>query len=305
MENEDHIPFQSLGGKARKDALTSARRKEIARKAAATRWGIPENADTKAPKDYQEVTTDLIPIRCQAGELLVDSRNVAKVFQIQHRTLFRTILENREALETLGQLRLQRAVGYREQGGGNPSQYAWMSFDQVAFLLTLTKTTELTKEFRLRLILAFKQAREKLRPVDTLLLALPTAWKKTFQDQFYIALLNIYGAEFDKERNKPSWVGSWTNRFIYNPIYQGLSNELKKKRAQYTSDSGRDPDWIRLHQFLEENAKEQLKEMIAKVTAVLQISRSKQDFAEHYAAMMGGAMQLRIEDLLKEEFSGT
>lgn len=204
--------------------------------------------------------TDLITIRSQAGELLVDSRNVAKVFQIQHKTLFRTILDNSEALETLGQLRFQREVGTpRPQGGGNPVKFAWLNFDQVAFLLTLTKTTAQTKEFRLRLILAFKQAREKLRPVDQLLLAIPTSWKKTFQDQFYIALLNIYGAEFDKNRNKPSWVGWWTNRFIYEPIYQGLSTELKKKRTEFVTDSGRDPDWIRLHQFLEENAKDQLK----------------------------------------------
>jgi phage regulator Rha-like protein len=292
--------IQSLGGKARKNALTPEQRHEIAKKAAATRWGIAPAEDE--PKDYKEVQTDLITIRSQAGELMVDSRNVAKVFQIQHKTLFRTIQENKEALATLGQLRFQREVGYRAHGGGNALQYAWLNFDQVAFLLTLTKTTELTKEFRLRLILAFKSAREQLRPVDQLLLALPSTWKKTFQDQFYIALLNIYGAEFDKNKNKPSWVGSWTNRFIYEPIYQGLSDELKKKRRQYVSDTGKDPDWIRLHQFLEEHAKEKLKEMIAKVTAILQISRSKQDFAEHYAAMMGGALQLRIEDLLDEDF---
>lgn len=291
--------FQSLGGKARKEALSPKQRSEIAKKAAAARWGIAVPDDE--PKDYREVQTDLITIRSQAGELLVDSRNVAKVFQIQHKTLFRSIQDNREALETLGQLRVQREVGYRTQGGGNPAQYAWLNFDQVAFLLTLTRTTELTKEFRLRLILAFKQAREKLRPVDQLLLAIPTAWKKTFQDEFYVALLNIYGAEFDKNKNKPSWVGWWTNKFIYEPIYSGLSDELKRKRHQFVADSGRDPDWIRLHQFLEEHAKDKLREMIAKVTAILQISRSKQDFAENYAAMMGGAMQLRIEDLLAVE----
>ncbi len=224
------------------------------------------------------------------------------MFQVQHKTLFRTIQDNREALETLHQLRFQREVGYRVHGGGNPIQFAWLNFDQVAFLLTLTKTNAQTKQFRLQLILAFKQAREKLRPIDTLLLALPAAWKKTFQDDFYIGLLNIYGAEFNKQKNKPSWVGGWTNRFIYEPIYRGLSAELKKKRNQFVTDTGRDGDYLRLHQFLEENAKDQLRTTIAKVTAVLQISRGKQDFAENYAQMMGGVMQLRIEDLLKDDF---
>jgi phage regulator Rha-like protein len=293
--------IQSLGGKARKNALTPEQRKEIAKKAAAARWGIAPANDE--PKDYKEVDTGLITIRSQAGELLVDSRNVAKVFHVQHKSLFRTIQDNREALETLHHLRFQREVGYRAQGGGNAEQFAWLNFDQVAFLLTLTKTNEQTKDFRLRLILAFKKAREQLRPVDTLLLAIPTQWKLMFKEVFYVALLNIYGAEFDKNRNKPSWVGGWTNKFIYEPIYAGLSVELKRKRAQFVSDSGRDPDWIRLHQFLEENAKEQLRETIAKVTAILQISRTKQDFAEHYAAMMGGGFQLKIEDLMNADFS--
>jgi phage regulator Rha-like protein len=290
--------FQSMGGKARKKALSPEKRSEIAKKAAAVRWGIAIPPDEAENKDYKEVHTDLITIRSQAGELLVDSRNVASVFQLQHKTLFRTIQDNRESLETLGQLRFQREVA---SGGGNPRKFAWLNFDHVAFLLTLTKSTTQTREFRLRLILAFKKAREELRPVDQLLLAIPTTWKKTFKDDFYIALLNIYGAEFNKNKNKPSWVGRWTNRFIYNPIYSGLSDELKRKRNEFVVDSGRDPDWIRLHQFLEDHAKDQLKEMIAKITAILQISQGRQEFAEHYAAMMGGGMQLRIEDLLEAE----
>jgi len=302
MNPENDPSFQSLGGKARKKALTPEQRRDIAKKAAQARWGVAADPGAEEKKDYQELNTDFITIRSQAGELLVDSRNVAKAFEIQHHQIFRTIQENKEAMETLGQLRIQREVGYRAQGGGNPSLFAWLNFDQVAFLLTLTRTTELTIKYRLKLILAFKQARERLKPVDTLLLAIPDAWKKTFQDEFYIGLLNIYGAEFDKTKNKPSWVGAWTNRFIYNPIYQGLSGELKRKRGQYGLDSGRDTNWIRLHQFLEEHAKDQLRTMIGKVTAILQISRGKQDFAENYAAMMGGVMQLRIDDLLNEDF---
>jgi len=151
--------------------------------------------------------------------------------------------------------------------------------------------------------LAFKAAREKLRPVDALLLSIPEAWKKTFQDEFYIALLRIYGDSFDKTKNTPSWVGGWTNRFVYEPIYQGLPAELKRKRGQYSMDTGRDAKWLRLHQFLEEHAKDQLRVMIGKVTAMLQISRGRQDFAENYTAMMGGSIQLRMDDFFSDEFA--
>ncbi|HTX22859.1 MAG TPA: P63C domain-containing protein [Candidatus Aquilonibacter sp.] len=166
----------------------------------------------------------------------------------------------------------------------------------------LTRPTEETKEFRVKLILAFRAAREKLRPVDTILLTIPEKWRKTFKDEFYIALLNIYGESFDASKNKPSWVGHWTNHFIYSPIYDGLSHELKSKRAAHCDLTGKDPDFIRLHQFLEEHAKDELKEQIAKTTAVLQMSGSKHDFAENYRAVFHGVSQIKFDDLLKDDF---
>jgi len=71
--------------------------------------------------------------------------------------------------------------------------------------------------------------------------------RKTFKDEFYIALLNIYGDSFDAARNKPSWVAAWTNRFIYEPIFQGLSRELKSKRSAYSDMTRKDADFMRLH----------------------------------------------------------
>jgi hypothetical protein len=74
---------------------------------------------------------------------------------------------------------------------------------------------------------------------------------------------------------------------------------------KYGTVSGRDLEWIRLYQFLDERTKDQLLETIAKVTATLQISRTKEDFAEHLAVMMGGGFQTKIEELLVDNFSAT
>lgn len=252
---------------------------------------------------YKEVKTDLISIRSQAGELLVDSRDVARVFNVEHSSLRKLIEQNEVHLSQLGVYRFQIAKPPVGSAGGRPEKFAFLNFDQVAFLLTLTRITKETIKFRLQLILAFKKAREELKPVDTLLLAIPEVWQKTFPDNFYIALLKIYGGEFNRSKNKPSWVGSWTNKFIYEPIYHGLSQELKRKRSQYVESTGKDCDWIRLHQFLEENAKDALRDTISKVTAILQISEGKQSFAEHYVALYGGAIQMKIEDLLKDPSS--
>jgi hypothetical protein len=205
--------------------------------------------------------------------------------------------QNTESLSQLGQLRFETGGGKkRPQGGGTPQKFAWLNFDQIAFLLTLSQTTAATRELRLRLIIAFRNARTKLRPVDTLLLSIPDKWKKTFKDEFYIALLKLYGDSFDASKNKPSWVGRWTNRFIYEPIFSGLPAELKAKRAQYSTDSGKDADWMRLHQFIEQNAKEELRDHMSKITGLLQVAKNRQDFIEDFVALFGGGKQEKWDE---------
>lgn len=233
----------------------------------------------------------------QGSEIYVDSREIAKLFGIQHKNLLDQIYKNEESLTQLGQLAFETLVGKRAQlTSGNPQKFAWLNFDQIALLLTLSKPNAATREYRLRLVIAFRNARQKLRPVDTLLLSIPEKWKKTFKDEFYISLLRLYGDSFKASRNKPSWVGKWTNRFIYEPIFSGLPSELKAKRAQYSSDSGKDAEWMRLHQFIEENAKEELRDHLSKITGFLQIAKSRQDFIESFVALFGGGKQQKWDE---------
>lgn len=243
---------------------------------------------------------ELIHIFNQGTDFIIDSRDVAKVFKIQHKNLRESIEEHEPQLTRLGIYRFETAKLL--EGAGRPEKFYWLNFDQTVFLLTLTRPTEETKEFRVRLILAFRAAREKLRPVDAIMLTVPDKWRKTFKDEFYIALLNIYGDSFDIAKNKPSWVGKWTNRFIYEPIFNGLSRELKHKRAAYCDMTGKDADFMRLHRFLVEHAKDDLKEQIAKTTAVLQMSGSKLDFSENYRAVFHGLIQINFDDLLSDDF---
>lgn len=246
---------------------------------------------------------DLIPIHNQGEDLLADSRDVAQVFGITHQHLRESIEDHETELTSLGVFRVETGKPLAGSTGGRPEKYYWLNFDQIAFLLTISRATEQTKEFRLRLIIAFRNARERLRPVDKILLAVPAAWKKTFENDFYIALLRLYGDTFKESENKPSWVGSWTNRFVYEPIYNGLPAELKARRQLYCKTSGKDADYLRLFQFLEEVAKSALAAHMTKITTLLTISRSKQDFIEHFATMFHGHQQLHLFlDQLGEEY---
>ena len=237
---------------------------------------------------------DIIPITNQGSDLLANSRNVAKLFSVTHAHLREQIADHEDQLAQLGQLRVETEVVKGYQGGGNPSKFYWLNFDQIAFLLTISKTTQKTKDFRLKLILAFRAARENLRPVDSILLSIPDKWKKAFPHEFYKELLNLYGDTFDESKNKPSWVGGWTNKFIYEPLIDGLSGELKRKRTAFSQRVGKDADYYKMHQFLEEHAKEDMKSHITKITTLLAVAHSKQDFIENFAALFHGHHQMKM-----------
>ena len=237
---------------------------------------------------------DLIPISNQGTDLLADSRNVAELFSVTHAHIRDQISKNEDQLKQLGQLRIETEVVKGHQGGGNPVKFFWLNFDQIAFLLTLSRVTEKNKEFRLKLIVAFRNAREGLRPIDSILLTLPDRWKQQFPNDFYKALLALYGAEFDGSKNKPSWVGNWTNKFIYEPLFDGLPHELKRRRFEFASKKGREADYFKMHQFLEQHARQDLRDHITKITTILTLANSKQDFIESFASIFHGHHQLKM-----------
>lgn len=235
---------------------------------------------------------ELIHIHNQGPELRADSREIAKVFGIQHESLVKLINNHEPQLVQLGHFRFEIGDGItRPQGGGKQERFAYLNFDHIAFLLTISSPTEETKDLRLKLIIAFRDARNRLRPIDHALLSIPAAWRRAFEPEFYKALLAMYGAEFNESENKPQWVGAWTNKFIYRPLYERLPEELKRKRQLHAFEMGTD-EWRKLHQFIEEHAKKNLETHLVKVTTLLQSSTSVQDFYERFAATFYGQKQL-------------
>jgi hypothetical protein len=238
---------------------------------------------------------ELIKIINQGSDLMADSRDIAKLFGVEHQHLRETIESNEAHLSQLGHLQFQTGDGiHRPQGGGKQEKFIFLNFDQIALLLTLTRTTEQTKEFRVKLIIAFRDARNKLRPVDHALLSIPAEWRKTFPDDFYIALLHLYGDEFEKSGDTPSWVGRWTNRFIYEPLFEGLPNELKGRRHKHTGNPLNDA--FKLHQFIEKHAKKNLEKHLVRVTTLLSASTSRSHFVELFASVFYGRKQLLLGD---------
>ncbi len=236
---------------------------------------------------------DLIKIHNQGSDLMADSRAVASLFGVQHESLRKLIEEHAGQLEQLGIFRFQIGKSNANEAG-RPEKYCYLNFDHIAFLLTVSAPSNATKDFRLRLIIAFRDARNRLRPIDHALLSIPDDWRKTFPDDFYIALLKLYGDRFEKSENKPSWVGRWTNRFIYNPLFAGLPDELKRRREIHGWEKGIVP-CEKLHQFIETHAKKNLEKHLIKVTGLLEAAASPAHFLELFASVFYGHKQLLLD----------
>lgn len=238
-----------------------------------------------------------ISIHNQGATLRADSREVAKFFEVQHDSLMKLVGENLTSFEALGVFRFE--IGKPASPlGGRPEKFCYFTESQVAFLLTLTRNTGRTTELKLQLIQAFQSFRAALRPVDSVLLTLPEQWRKVFSDDFYRALLKLYGHEFDRAEGTHSWVGVWTNKYIYGPLWDGLPAELKAKRKARAEDGETDAGFLKLHQFLEANAKQALERHVLRVTVLLQAAQSPDHFRELFNSVFCGQTQSLMQSIL-------
>lgn len=241
----------------------------------------------------------IISIHNQGATLRADSREVAKFFEVAHQHLRELIEKNQSSFEALGHFQFETGDGIkRAQGGGRQESFCYLTESQVAFLLTLTRNTGRTTELKLQLIQAFQSFRAALRPVDSILLTLPQQWRKVFSDDFYRALLKLYGHEFDRAEGTHSWVGTWTNKYIYGPLWDGLPAELKAKRKARLEDGETDAGFLKLHQFLEANAKQALERHVLRVTVLLQAAQSPDHFRELFASVFCGQTQSLMQSIL-------
>lgn len=105
-------------------------------------------------------TPDTLPLVVDKDVARVDSRLIAESLGKQHRSTFKLILTYENELQKIDHLRFKSADGKRIQGGGNAERFALLSEDQAFFLLVLSRNSERVVSLKLKLIQAFRQARD-------------------------------------------------------------------------------------------------------------------------------------------------
>lgn len=124
---------------------------------------------------------------------------------------------------------------------------------------------------------------------ERFLLNAPSEWRRTFSRDWFAAVLGVWDLDLEKLPGIPSFMGGVINTYIYEPLIEGLPQELKARRAECGKNSAK------LHQFLEAEAHERLTQHLAVIRALAMNNPGSPDgFREAFDRVFRGQNQLMM-----------
>ena len=102
-------------------------------------------------------------------------------------------------------------------------------------------------------------------------------WQLTFTDDFYKEVYRLWGLPFIPKyiKNKSSFIGKLTTKYIYEQLPEGVVDQIKEKTGRTEKGYWK----YKWHQSLTpEIGREHLKKQIIEVTTLMSISKTKEEF---------------------------
>ena len=174
----------------------------------------------------------------------------------------------------------------RQQIVANQCEILLSSFAKIGIIALIDEATGYQNErehFELQKILSAYISEEILK------------WQLTFTDDFYREVYRLWGLPFIPKyiKNKPSFIGKLTTKYIYDLLADGVVEKINEKTGK--TDKG---NWkYKWHQSLTpEIGREHLKKQIIEVTTLMSISKSKSEFNELFERKYNAKpIQLELE----------
>lgn len=119
-------------------------------------------------------------------------------------------------------------------------------------------------------------------------------WQLTFTDDFYKQIFRLWNLPFIPKyiKNKPSFIGKLTTKYIYEELPNGVVEKIKDNTPKTKGGHYR----YRFHQSLTpEIGREHLKKQIIEVTTLMSVSKSKEQFQSLFMDKYGKNIQLTME----------
>lgn len=120
------------------------------------------NITTSQDRDLEIVLVEI------EGELVVDSRLIAKQLGIQHKNLLETIKKHQSKIESrFGQCAFETETVKNGVGALNEVKFCWLNEGQSTAILTLSKNTDRVVDLKFALVEKFQaQKRQLENPID-------------------------------------------------------------------------------------------------------------------------------------------
>lgn len=102
-------------------------------------------------------------------------------------------------------------------------------------------------------------------------------WQLTFTDDFYKEVYRLWGLPFIPKyiKNKPSFIGKLTTKYIYEMLPNGVLDKIREKTGKTEKGNWR-YQWHR--NLTPEIGREHLKKQIIEVTTLMSVAQSKEQF---------------------------
>ncbi|CAB4132121.1 Bacteriophage Mx8, p63, C-terminal [uncultured Caudovirales phage] len=170
--------------------------------------------------------------------------------------------------------------------GGRPEISYLLNERQFLTLIQYVGNSEESMNFKDRITDEFFSMREKLATISTpslyieqvrkiLLLDAPQEWVKLYPNEYYQALMQLYGKQFTSNNHTPPYCGQITKRWIYDVVLPPeLNNEVDAQRKEE-----------RKHQWFKDKGRDILLKQILDVTGIARQSRDRKEFEARCASM--------------------
>jgi len=120
-------------------------------------------------------------------------------------------------------------------------------------------------------------------------------WQLTFTDEFYKEIFRLWGLPYIPKyiKNKPSFIGKLTTKYIYDQMPTGVMDKIRENIGKTENGNYK----YRWHQGLTPDiGKEHLKKQIYEVTAIMSVSKTKKQFDKLFKEKYGTEpVQLELE----------
>ena len=324
-KDEDKQRAGQIGGAKRAEILPPDRRTEIARKAAAARWGakIP-NAIHKGNfiKEFG-IDIDCYVLDDSQKTAVISQRGMGESLGMSGGRAFPRFLSSKAMAESLGaELREKLENPLRFQiGAGGAGQPPSISFgfdvtlliDICNAIIAAESAGKLTKQYariasQSHIIVGasakagIKQLVYALAGYDATRDEVIEAFKfyvreeareyeREFPNQLYTEWYRLYQLP-EPERNKPWKFKHLTVNHVYWPLANSRGNILELTRAQRASTGNERRK--RLHQFLSDIGVKALRQHLGQLLGIAQVSRDQPEYEGHVRRIFGQQLEMDI-----------